>query len=62
MTVARAATVQYENVQEIEHVYPLVRSHKQLDRVISEIEKAPGIVLYTLVDEEIAQRPRTKMP
>ncbi len=56
MTVARAATVQYENVQEIEHVYPLVRSHKQLDRVISEIEKAPGIVLYTLVDEEIAGR------
>ncbi len=56
MTVARAATVQYENVQEIEHVYPLVRSQKQLDRVITEIEKAPGIVLYTLVDEEIARR------
>ncbi|MGX1499332.1 pyruvate, water dikinase regulatory protein [Roseibium aggregatum] len=56
MTVARAATVQYENVQEIEHVYPLVRSQKQLDRVISEIEKAPGIVLYTLVDVEIAGR------
>ncbi|WP_428688697.1 pyruvate, water dikinase regulatory protein [Roseibium sp.] len=56
MTVARAATVQYENVQEIEHVYPLVRSQKQLDRVISEIEKAPGIVLYTLVDEDIAGR------
>jgi len=56
MTVARAATVQYENVQEIEHVYPLVRTQKQLDRVISEIEKAPGIVLYTLVDAEIADR------
>ncbi|MFB9176081.1 pyruvate, water dikinase regulatory protein [Roseibium salinum] len=56
MTVARAATVQYENVQEIEHVYPLVRSHKQLDRVITEIEKAPGIVLYTLVDDDIARR------
>ncbi|MEL7525893.1 MAG: pyruvate, water dikinase regulatory protein [Pseudomonadota bacterium] len=56
MTVARAATVQYENVQEIEHVYPLVRSSKQLDRVISEIENAPGIVLYTLVDDEIAKR------
>lgn len=56
MTVARAATVQYENVQEIEHVYPLVRSSKQLDRVISEIENAPGIVLYTLVDNEIARR------
>ncbi len=56
MTVARAATVQYENVQEIEHVYPLVRSSKQLDRVITEIENAPGIVLYTLVDDEIANR------
>ncbi|MEP2703607.1 MAG: pyruvate, water dikinase regulatory protein [Roseibium sp.] len=60
MTVARAATVQYENVQEIEHVYPLVRSHKQLDRVITEIEKAPGIVLYTLVDEEISKRLENK--
>nr|WP_209016178.1 pyruvate, water dikinase regulatory protein [Roseibium sp. RKSG952] len=56
MTVARAATAQYENIQEIEHVYPLVRSHKQLDRVVSEIEAAPGIVLYTLVDEDISQR------
>ncbi|SHM90323.1 pyruvate, water dikinase regulatory protein [Roseibium suaedae] len=56
MTVARAATAQYENVREIEHVYPLVRSHKQLDRVISEIEAAPGIVLYTLVDAEISGR------
>lgn len=56
MTVARAATVQYENVQEIEHVYPLVRTQKQLDRIIAEIESAPGIVLYTLVDKEIAER------
>ncbi|WP_083812010.1 pyruvate, water dikinase regulatory protein [Polymorphum gilvum] len=56
MTVARAATVQYETVQSIEHVYPLVRTHKQLDRVIGQIEAAPGIVLYTLVDKEIAER------
>lgn len=56
MTVARAATVQYEAVQAIEHMYPLVRTHKQLDRVIGQIEQAPGIVLYTLVDKEIAER------
>ncbi|WP_150523294.1 pyruvate, water dikinase regulatory protein [Roseibium sediminis] len=56
MTVSRAATAQYENVQAIEHVYPLVRAHMQLDRVISEVEAAPGIVLYTLVDEEISGR------
>ncbi|WP_346912057.1 pyruvate, water dikinase regulatory protein [uncultured Roseibium sp.] len=56
MTVSRAATAQYENVQEIEHVYPLVRTQKQLDRILSEIESAPGIVLYTLVDTELASR------
>ncbi len=56
MTVARAASAQYEDVQAIEHVYPLVRAPRQLDRAIEEIESAPGIVLYTLVDAEIAGR------
>lgn len=54
IAVARAATVQYEGVSAIEHVYPLVRSSKQLDRVLSEIDTAPGIVLYTLVDRDLA--------
>ena len=56
MTVARAASAQYEDVQSIEHVYPLVRSSRQLDDVIAEIEHAPGIVLYTLVDTELVER------
>ncbi len=54
IAVARAATAQYEGVSAIEHVYPLVRSSRQLDRVLSEIDTAPGIVLYTLVDRELA--------
>ncbi len=56
ITVARAAAAQYEGVSAIEHVYPLVRSSTQLDRVISEIGAAPGIVLYTLVDGELTSR------
>jgi regulator of PEP synthase PpsR (kinase-PPPase family) len=56
IAVARAAAAQYEGVSAIEHVYPLVRSAKQLDRVISEIDAAPGLVLYTLVDRELATR------
>jgi regulator of PEP synthase PpsR (kinase-PPPase family) len=56
ITVARAAAAQYEGVSAIEHVYPLVRSSTQLDRVISEIGTAPGIVLYTLVDQELSGR------
>jgi [pyruvate, water dikinase]-phosphate phosphotransferase / [pyruvate, water dikinase] kinase len=56
ITVARAAAAQYEGVSAIEHVYPLVRSATQLERVISEIETAPGIVLYTLVETELSSR------
>jgi hypothetical protein len=56
ITVARAAAAQYEDVSSIEHVYPLVRSSRQLERVLTEIEGAPGIVLYTLLDAVLAER------
>ena len=56
LTVARAATAQYTKMLPVEHAYPLVRTQKQLDRVLTEIEEAPGIVLYTLVEEDLAKR------
>lgn len=56
LTVGRAAAAQYTAVSAIEHYYPLVRTHKQLDRVLSEIEDSPGIVLYTILDKEISER------
>jgi regulator of PEP synthase PpsR (kinase-PPPase family) len=56
ITVARAAAAQYSNVSPVEHMHPLVRSHKQLDRVLAEIEDSPGIVLYTLLERELAER------
>jgi regulator of PEP synthase PpsR (kinase-PPPase family) len=55
-TVARAATAQYTKAMPVEHVYPLVRTQKQLDRVLAEIEEAPGIVLYTLLEEDLVER------
>ena len=55
-TVARAATAQYTKMSPVEHVYPLVRTQKQLDRALAEIEEAPGIVLYTLLDEALVKR------
>lgn len=56
ITVARAAAAQYSNVSPVEHMHPLVRTHKQLDRILNEIEASPGIVLYTLLDTELAER------
>jgi len=54
LTVSRAAAARYENIHAIEHVYPLVRSRMQMDRVLADVEAAPGIVLYTIVDENLA--------
>jgi hypothetical protein len=55
-TVARAAAAQHANVSPVEHMHPLVRTHRQLDRVLTEIADAPGIVLYTLLDRELMDR------
>ena len=59
-TVAHAAAAQYANVSPIEHVYPLIRTQKQLDRVLAEIEEAPGIVLFTLLEKDLVGRLETK--
>ena len=56
ITVARAAAAQYTKISPVEHVHPLVRSQKQLDRVLGEIEQTPGIVLYTLLQENLAAK------
>ncbi len=53
-TIAKAAAVQYAEVRPIEHVHPLVRTQRQLDRVLTEIEQAPGIVLYTIVNHALS--------
>jgi [pyruvate, water dikinase]-phosphate phosphotransferase / [pyruvate, water dikinase] kinase len=51
--VARAAAAQYANVSAVEHLYPMVRSKRQLDLALSEITESPGVVLYTLLDDEL---------
>ena len=56
ITVARAAAAQYTKVIPVEHVHPLVRTPKQLDRVLAEIEEMPGIVLYTLLQGNLVDR------
>lgn len=58
ISVGRAAAAQYD-VKPIEHIYPLVRTQKQLDKVIQAIDEYPGIVLYTLTEPELRNRLKT---
>ncbi len=59
IAASRAAAAQYQGVASIEHVYPLVRTRAQLERVVAEIDNAPGIVLFTLVDPDLSRRLET---
>ena len=56
IAAGRAVSAQYSDVSGIEHIYPLIRTRAQLERAVADIEAAPGIVLFTLVDKELAQR------
>ena len=58
--VARAACAQYEDARPVEHVYALVRGPKQLERVLGEIETAPGIVMFTMVNDDLRKRLETR--
>jgi regulator of PEP synthase PpsR (kinase-PPPase family) len=49
----RAAIGQFDNAVPLEHSYYLVRSKRQLDRVLVEIAQSPGIVLMTVSNHEL---------
>jgi regulator of PEP synthase PpsR (kinase-PPPase family) len=50
--VMRATCAQFDNILPIEHSYFLVRSVRQLERVLEEISAAPGVVMFTLSNLE----------
>ncbi len=56
--VARAALVQFEDVEVIEHLWSMVRTERQLERVLSAIEAESGIVMFTLLSPVLRARLR----
>lgn len=55
VAIAKAVRVQYSQARAIEHIHPLVRSRRELERVLKDVEATPGIVLYTIVNQEFAE-------
>jgi regulator of PEP synthase PpsR (kinase-PPPase family) len=52
-SVARACLVQFDGAQAIEHIWSMVRTHSQIDRVIAAVEANRGRVLFTLVNDPL---------
>jgi regulator of PEP synthase PpsR (kinase-PPPase family) len=51
--IATACLAQFEGVEVRRHLWPMVRSEGHLDRVLDDVERRPGLVLYTLVNNKL---------
>jgi regulator of PEP synthase PpsR (kinase-PPPase family) len=48
--LAKACLAQFDNIEAVPHLWPMVRSEGHLERVLDDIERRPGLVLYTVVN------------
>src|ERR1044071_2096885 len=60
--VANACLAQFDDVEAIRHPWPMVRSEGHLDRVLDDVERRPGLVLYTVVNPAIRRELERKCP
>ncbi|MEJ2027610.1 MAG: kinase/pyrophosphorylase [Limibacillus sp.] len=55
-SVARACLVQFEGVEPREHVWSLVRTPSQMERVVEGIRQHPGPVIMTIINDSLRAR------
>ncbi len=55
-SVAKASLARFEDAEAVKHFWPMVRSEGHLDRIMAEVAKKPGLVIYTLVDGAVRDR------
>jgi regulator of PEP synthase PpsR (kinase-PPPase family) len=55
-SIVKAGLGRFEGTDTIKHFWPMVRSEGHLDRVVEEIAKRPGLVLYTLINGAVRDR------
>lgn len=54
--VAKAALAQFDDEDVIRHFWPMVRSLQHLDRIMEELAANPGLVLFTLANDDTRRR------
>lgn len=57
-SVARASLAQFDDLIAEEHVWALMRTQGQLEKMIASLDSYPGIVMFTLVDSDMRERLR----
>lgn len=51
--IAKAALAQFDDVETLRHFWPMVRSEAHLERILQEIAQNPGLVIFTLVNNDV---------
>ena len=54
--IAKAALAQFDDANVRRHFWPMVRSQQHLDRILVDIAESPGLVLFTMVNQETRAR------
>lgn len=54
--IAKAGIAQFDNVESIRHFWPMVRSDVHLDRILTEVARSPGLVLFTLANPALRRK------
>ena len=54
--LAKAALAQFDDANVVRHFWPMVRSRQHLDRIVPQLKANPGLVLFTLVNDEARRR------
>lgn len=54
--LSRAVLSQFEGIEPNQKFWPLVRTERQLEKVIKRIDEAPGPVVFTFVNEKMRRR------
>jgi regulator of PEP synthase PpsR (kinase-PPPase family) len=52
-SVVRACLVQFENVEPVEHMWSMIRTERQVEKVLAGIAANPGVVLFTIIEERV---------
>ena len=52
VAMMKASTAQFRSATALEHLHALVRSESQMEKTLQDIAAKPGVVLYTLVNED----------
>ena len=53
-SIARACAVQFEEIEVVEHLWPMVRSRRALETALEDLGQEPGIVFYSLLNHDLA--------